>query len=428
MKRSDWVIWLARRWFSARRASGGAASSVLSAIGIAVGVMTLVVVLGVMNGFQLGYIDSILEISSYHVRVVSPSAGAPDSALVQRLKAGKGVRSVVPFLETQVLVSSGDGRSSPLRLRALQSSAGTEDQSFVKALGLPPGTTVPPEEGILLGAELARFMEVQAGDTIELLTVRSSPQSGIETSSNRIRVAGLFRSGYYDFDSGLAFMDETYWRALEPSDRYAWTYGIKLANRDADALTVSRLGAEGLAGAEGWRDFNRSFFGALRTEKTMMLLLVGLIFVVVGVNIFQAMRRSVFERTEEMALIKALGGGMEQLKMVFVLDGLAIGMLGTAAGLVLGLLVATNVNAIFSGVGNLLNAASAVLAPLLGGRPGDFSIFSPEYFYLMEVPVRVLYPETFLIAVAAIGSSAGAAALASSRITRLEPAELLRHE
>ncbi|HRY73912.1 MAG TPA: ABC transporter permease, partial [Spirochaetia bacterium] len=173
---------------------------------------------------------------------------------------------------------------------------------------------------------------------------------------------------------------------------------------------------------------NRSFFGALRTEKTVMMLLVGLIFAVVGVNIYHAMRRSVAERMEDIALLKAVGGGAEEIRSAFVLDGLAIGGGGALAGLLLGLLVAVNVNEVFGLVEAAANAAAALWSRLSGLSGGDFRVFSPQYFYLMEVPVRVLFPETLFVVAAAVASAAAAAGAAASRVASLEPAEVLRYE
>ena len=112
-----WIGFVSRRWFATRRESGGSASSLLAASGIAIGVAALVVVLGVMNGFQLGFIDSILQVSSFHIRVDDRRAGGIDSALVARIAAEPGVESVLPFAETRCLLSSRDGRTFPLTLR-----------------------------------------------------------------------------------------------------------------------------------------------------------------------------------------------------------------------------------------------------------------------------------------------------------------------
>jgi lipoprotein-releasing system permease protein len=334
----------------------------------------------------------------------------------------------VPFLETQVLIGSRGGRSSPVKLRALPADSLREDGGFANALGLG-AAALSGGEAVVIGAELARYLDVAPGDEITLLAILSGGEEGVETRSLVRKVSAVFRSGFYDYDFGLGFMNVEGASAIFPPDtERPWVYGVKLQDRDGDAAFLGRLSREGIPGAEGWREYNRSFFGALRTETTMMLLLAGLIFLVVGVNIYQAMRRNVFERMEDMALVKALGGRGEELRRIFILDGFAIGFFGAAIGLVLGLLVATNVNEIFAAAAFAMNGLSALIAGLSGSLPSDYSVFSPAYFYISEVPVRLLFPELFFIVLAALASSTAAAAVASSRIASLNPAELLRYE
>lgn len=437
MKSRLWVGFVSRRWFAAKRESGGSASAFLAASGIAIGVAALIVVLGVMNGFQSSYIDSILEVSSFHVRVESEGSSGPDEALASRLAAEKGAKSVLPFAETRSLITSKDGRSFPITLRALPSDARKRDPGMAAALRFedPRAKEGPSGDGIVLGAEIARYLGLEPGSQVELLVVFAGGEEGVEAKTVRVRVDGLFRSGYYDFDFGMALMSFSSKAAAEifPADReQRYIYGVKLADRYADRSFCARIGAELGLGAdrvESWRDYNRAFFGALRTEKTVMMLLVGLIFLVVGVNIFHSMRRAVAEKTEDIAVLKAMGAGPEELGGVFVLDGLAIGAGGAAVGLALGLLIAVNVNEVFSLVEAAVNGASFLWSRIVGRISGEeFRVFSPQYFYLMEVPVRVLFPETFFVVTAAIASAAAAAASAARRVALLAPAEVLRYE
>jgi lipoprotein-releasing system permease protein len=160
-----------------------------------------------------------------------------------------------------------------------------------------------------------------------------------------------------------------------------------------------------------------------------MMVLIGLIFLVVGVNIFHSMRRAVAEKTEDIAVLKSLGASPDDIGRVFVLNGLAIGAGGAFIGLVLGLLLAVNVNEVFALVEAFVNGLAAFAARMAGSLGGgDFRVFSPQYFYLMEVPVRVLFPETFFVTAAAIAAAAIAAAAAARRISSLAPSEVLRYE
>lgn len=440
MKSKAWIGFVSRRWFAARKASGGAASSVLASAGLAVGVAALIVVLGVMNGFQMGYIESILEVSSFHVRVTKEGKGGPDWSLVEKLSSLKGVRSVLPFVETVVLASGADGGSLPLKIEAVPADSGSRDPGFISALGLSRpgaggGAAETPlfsgSEGIALGSELSRSLNAARGSTLSLTAIVADPEEGIGTRELGYPVSSVFHSGYYEFDSNLGFISLEKARELFPSGAsIRYVYGVKLKDRYADRAFLSefkKLGPEG-ASAESWRDYNRSFFGALRTEKTVMMLLVGLIFLVVGVNIYHSMRRNVAERMEDIAVLKALGGSAEELTRSFMLDGLAVGVAGALSGALLGLLLAVNINGVFHIVEAAVNGALGAAARLFGGGGAAFSIFSPQYFYLMEVPVRVLFPETCFVVAAAIGSSVAAAWSAAARVASCDPAEVLRYE
>jgi ABC-type transport system, involved in lipoprotein release, permease component len=431
-----WALTVARRWFAARRESGGSASSFLAAIGIGIGVAALIVVLGVMNGFQMGFIDSILKVSSFHVRVQGAAGdeAAGGETLAAELGALPGVRSVVPFAETRCLLASDDGRTFPLLLRALPLDAEARDPEMMQALGIQSADgRWKPGKGIVIGAELARYLRISEGAEAELLIVSAGGEEGVEAKPVRMRIDGTFRSGYYDFDFGMAIASIPAAAKAFPADKPEnLVYGVKLKDRYADAAFISRLEAAlGLSGdrIEGWRDYNRVFFGALRMEKSVMMLLVGLIFLVVGVNIFHGMRRAVAERSEDIAVLRAMGASSEEIEGVFVIDGLAIGSGGALAGLALGLAIAINVNQVFALVEGIVNGASFILSRIAGGfGGGDFKVFSPQYFYLMEVPVRVLFPETLLIVAAAIACAAVAALAASRRVADLAPAEVLHYE
>jgi lipoprotein-releasing system permease protein len=160
----------------------------------------------------------------------------------------------------------------------------------------------------------------------------------------------------------------------------------------------------------------------------MVILLIPL---VVAVNIFHSLRRSVFERHEEIGLLRALGASPRQVQGIFLIEGALIGLLGALIGLCLGLAIAYNVNGVFlafeSIVNWVLSALNAIVDPV-APRGSSFSFFSPAFFYLSEVPVRVYFPEALFSFLFAFASSAGSAYLASGAVSRFQPQEILRYE
>lgn len=416
MKRSSWTSYVSGRWY--RRGASSGMSLVPATAGIAVGVAALIVVIGVMNGFQMGFIDTVLEMDSHHLRV--SVAGDPFAA-ADRIAALPGVRSAMPFADTRTLATGPYGRSEPLKLKLIPEDAFERDPVLARFLG---GLDIGRADGLILGELAARSLNVAAGDSLDLLDLRQEEGRGLRTETIRVRVAAVFSSSYYDFDASLAFVPPGAAAAIGRDE--SWLVGVKLKDRYGDARAAAQiLEAFGpQAGVESWRSYNRSFFGALRMEKSIMLLLVGLIFLVVGVNIFHALRKAVFARMAEIAVLKAMGGSSAQIRLAFMRIGLVVGAGGAGLGLILGLAIAMNVNGVFRAV----ELALGFLAWLLGRAGESFRFFSPDFFYVSEVPVRLPFAETLFIGLAGALSALFAAWAASSRVSRCKPSEVLRDE
>jgi len=439
---SGWVWHVAARYIFRKHKKSP--SIVLSVLGIATGVLALIVIISVMNGFQLGFIESILEISSYHVRVESVPAGMSGEAL-EALLAVPGVAAAVPFREFQGIVRGRVWGQQAALVRGVPEGAPGMDPGMMARLEFEQGSFDLGEgRSALLGSGLATRLGARVGDEITIFSIPSifaaggaGPADGGDgTGSLAFTVAGVFRTGFFEYDMGWAFVridDAEFFSDGDP------VIGVKIADRfrDRQALELARRGLAGVPGLEGaelssWRDYNRAFFGALRTEKLFMFILVGLIFIVVALNIYQAQRRMLLERREEIGLLRAVGGGERAVRMIFVLDGAIVGFAGAALGLVPGLLVATNISAFFSGLEAAVNAAidalNAVASLFGGGAIGDFAVFSPAVFYLTEIPSRVIPGEVALIFGFGFLSSLAAAFFASRRVSRILPAEVLRYE
>jgi lipoprotein-releasing system permease protein len=399
-----------------------------------VGVLALTVIIAVMNGFQLGFIENILEVSSYHVRL----EGFPPEdteTLRQELEGTAGVIAAVPFCEFQALIRGKRDRQLGLLVRGLPPDAPELDRGMASKLEFEAGSFDISRGGtILLGTELARSLSVRPGDEVAVFSV-DDLFGGSGAGVRDFTVTGIFRTGYYDYDIGLAFMNLETARSLS---HVSPALGFKLLDRwqDSAAMTalagaVSRLQAppEG-SRLSSWRDYNRSFFGALRTEKLFMFILVGLIFIVVGLNIFQAQRRTVLERREEIGLLRAVGAGDFSVRMVFAWDGFLIGLCGAGTGLVLGLLTAAHIGAFFALAESFINVCIGVLNYLSGSffGSGDFAVFSPAVFYIKEIPSRIIPREVFLIFMFGFLSALLAAWFASGKVSRTKPAEVLRDE
>jgi lipoprotein-releasing system permease protein len=435
-----WIGFVAARYVS--RGRRNSPSPVLSVLGIATGVLALTVIIAVMNGFQLGFIESILEISSCHLRIEDFSGGPEGETPESRIRALPGVRSVLPFREISVLLRSLSANSRGALIRGVPADALELDAGLREKLEIEDGSfDLESPDSIILGTELARHLGVRPGDRVNLLSfalggLTDAGEGEGTGTSPAFRVTGIFRCGFYEYDLGWAYINIE--KASELAGENEKTVlGIKLQNRWQDTITMERIRKlfDGSPAPElvSWRDYNRAFFGALRTEKLMMFILVGLIFIVVGLNIFQAQRRAVLERREEIGLLRALGASDRAVRLVFVWDGFIIGFTGAGLGLLSGLFISFHISGFFSFLERVVNffigAANFIFA-LLGALPeaGEFSIFSPRIFYIKEIPSRVIPHEIILIFLFGFLSALLAAWFASGRAARTRPAEVLRYE
>jgi len=428
-----WIGFVATRYVSQGRRNSP--SPVLSVLGIATGVLALTVIIAVMNGFQLGFIESILEISSYHLRLEGlPSESGNE--LAGKLRSVPEILSVLPFRELNVLLRGRQTTPRGALVRGVPPGALALDPGLAKQLEIEDGFfDLDDQYNIVLGAELARQLSVRTGDRVSLLSITDGIRFEEESGSDFYTVSGIFRSGFYEYDLGWAFIDLD--KAAQLSDELTLpVLGIKLKNRWQDQKAIGEI--EKLLSASGasitsWRNYNRAFFGALRTEKLIMFILVGLIFVVVGLNIFQSQRRIVLERREEIGLLRALGASDTAVRLVFVWDGLIIGLAGAGLGLIPGLLIAFNIPAVFSfleGAVNLFISMLNALFDFLGANAGagEFALFSPQIFYIKEIPSRVIPHEVVLIFLFGFFSALFAAWFASGKVAGIKPAEVLRYE
>lgn len=393
--------------------------------------MALIVVIGVMGGLQQGYISSILEISSFHIRLETTDDRL-DAALAS-LRNLPSIKSAVAFKEKHLLALAPSGRSATLSLRAFRKDSGSQDPAMVKALGLEASTIFPPEGSLLLGKEAAEALGVSKGSVLELFGLTQTADEGVLPLKVMAEVGEGFHSGYYDFDSSMAFV------AMgkgELSGLFADSnpvIGIKLKDRFGDLKAIREIHSifpEENAKPVSWREFNSSFFGALRTEKTVMMLLVSLIFAVVGINIFHAMRRTIASKMSDIAILKTLGATDADLRRIFAFEGFSIGLLGALAGVACGLLLARNVNPILGFFAALLGKIALFLGRigLLSSTARDFRLFSPEYFYIDRIPVAISGGEIIFIAALAVLAAGLAAVIASRKVLDASPSEVFRDE
>ena len=429
---NKWTIFLADRYIRARRTEKKNTTQKLSILGLAAGVVTLVAVMSIMNGLQLGFINDILEIESYHLRINNVLDERRTRDVLDSLPA---ITSHTAFSDVQTLLQGQSSKLEPVVVRMMEEGTPLRDKGFMSHLGILEGDfDISGGYKAVIGYELAKYLHVSAGNTINIVSLSGNSFSSLIPGTLELTITGVFQSGYYEFDRGMIFISDLNAPMLNPGTAEdEKTIGIKLKNQYRDMEILAAL-KSALPGAEivSWRDYNKSFFSALRIEKITMMLLIALIFVVIGVNIFNSIKRTVAEKLEDIAVLYSLGAPDWSVKRIFLIEGVIIGLAGGVFGMAGGLFLIVNINELFAVTGKLMSGLS-LFAGYMASVSGlyqfsEFTLFPEDYFYLTEIPVKILLPEMVLIFIFAFLSAVLSAWFASKKLSVKNPAEYLRYE
>ena len=423
-----WISFVSKRFARVDRKGRSAVTSFLATLGICFGVMTLIVVMSVMNGFQMSFIDSILEVSSYHIRVADLPE-AESSKLYEECGNDKKIRSVTSFKEAQALMTGEKGGANSVVIRAVDDSSYDEDLGFRKEVRMLSGSfNFDTENSIILGSTLAHNLGVKRGDKVNLLVMSGGSDVDLFSEDRQFTVAGVFSCGYSEINSSYAFV------SIESAEKYfgessKYIYGIKIKNFNDDMHIIAKLKAVFPdADIQSWRAYNRTFFGALRIEKNILLLLVALIFVVVAINIYNGMRRLVFERRSETVILSALGAFDSEVKAVFVMRGFFMGSFGAFFGVVLGLLISYNTDVVFLAAAKILYLFQYIGTMLTNSENLQFLQENSSYSVYAAIPARVFPLEVVEIAFFGMFAPIFASFAASKNVLKSTVSEVLHYE
>lgn len=426
-----WIHFVSKRFSTVDNKGKSAVTTRLSSLGICFGVMTLIVVLSVMNGFQAQFIDSIIELSSYHVQVTDvedENIRNDISSYLINSVMNKNVVSFIEFKEAQSLMTDKYGKESAAIIRAVPKDVLIRDAGFEKEMGMVSGSfDIEDDNSIILGVRLAKALGVRVGNTVNLFALSGSGDTQLISNNRTFTVKGIFSCGYADINASFAFIN------LSSAEKYFGSeklvYGIKLKNQNSDR-TFQKEFEKSFPNAKTsvWRDYNRSFFGALRVEKNMLFLLVVMIFIVVAINIYNSMRKLVFERRIEISTLASLGADNNSIQNIFVYRSFMIALKGALPGLLLGLLLSHNIRTVFVVLAKIEYWFTYLYVLITNSSAREFIHENTMWYVYSNIPARIIPGEVIFITAFGILSCVIASYMATKSVLKMKISEVFHEE
>ncbi|EJL57420.1 MULTISPECIES: lipoprotein-releasing ABC transporter permease subunit [unclassified Rhizobium] len=386
-----------------------------SFIGIMLGVATLIIVMAVMNGFRTELISRILGINGHMIvqPVDTPFNDYP--ALTDRLAAVPGIKLALPLVEGQTLASGQGGAGTGALVRGIR----PEDLDKVKTVSgnIKSGDLVgfAAGQGVLIGSRMAEQLGLQAGDSITLISPEGDiTPMGVNPRVKSYKVSGIFEIGMSEYDATIIYMP------LEEAQLYFNAEGlvqsIELFVDNPDDIDNMRPKVEAAAGRQiaitDWRQRNQTFFSALQVERNVMFMILTLIVLVAALNIISGLIMLVKDKGSDIAILRTMGASSGAIMRIFFMTGAAIGVVGTLAGVLLGVIVCINIEKIrefFSWVSGTV-------------------LFDPQLYFLSQLPAEMSLRETLSVVIMALTLSFLATIFPAWRASKLDPVQALRYE
>lgn len=384
-------------------------------LGIALGVTALITVLSVMNGFEKELRDRILGMAS-HATVTTYTGKLPDwQGMQQALADNERIISMAPYVRGESMLSLGKQVSGALLRGVLPSMEGDVSDVVSHINGGDLGLLEEGKYSIILGSELAIALGAGIGDSITVVApqVTIGP-TGIMPRLRRFTVAGIFEVGMYEYDRGVALVHIKDAARLFRLDDNVTGLRLRLDDIFAAPQIARALSAELPLDyrVEDWTRQHANFFRAVKTEKRVMFIILTLIVAVAAFNIVSTLVMVVTDKRADIAILRTLGSSPGSIMMIFIIQGIVIGAMGTALGVAGGVGLALNVETIVPAIESLFNV----------------EFLAADVYYISDVPSELHWNDVWVMASVSLGLSLLATLYPAWRAARTQPAEALRYE
>ena len=409
----EWMLSL--RYLRARRKEGFiSVIAGFSFLGIMLGVATLIIVMAVMNGFRQELLTKILGLNGHLLIQPLESPLTDYAAVADRVSKVPGIYLAAPLVEGQALASSPFNASGVV-VRGMRGADLAKLTQVSKNIKQGTLAGFDDGQGIAIGARLAEQLSVRAGDNLTLVAPRGAvTPMGTTPRIKAYKIAAVFEIGMSEYDFAFVFMPLT--EAQAYFNRAGDVTAIEVYTDDPDRIDSFRKAVTDAAGRPiymvDWRQRNATFFNALQVERNVMFLILTLIVLVAALNIVSGLIMLVKDKGSDIAILRTMGATQGAIMRVFLITGAAIGVVGTGVGFVIGVIVCAYIEDIRRFLSWLTNT----------------ELFSPELYFLSQLPAHMNVKETTAVVVMALGLSLLATLYPSWRAARLDPVEALRYE
>lgn len=374
--------------------------------------MALIVILSVMNGFEDDIKTKILGTQS-HLIISSYTGGISDpQQVLAEVKKDPDVKGATPFILSQGLISAPAGVRGAV-IRGIDPLT-APDVIRIREIITEGSFDDLDTSGVLIGSELALHTGVSVGDSISIISVAGTiTPLGMIPQSRAFIVKGLFTTGMYEYDSNMIYISLDSAQKLFKQDQPS---GIELKLADIyQADTIGRRLVHSLGPgywAKTWKDMNRSLFSALKLEKVVMFIILLFIILVAGFSIISTLIMLVMEKRRDIAILKSMGTTTSQVLRIFITMGMVIGISGTLLGLILGLVLANNLNPVVRAIEMLFG----------------IEVMPMDVYYITGLPTQIIPHEVGMIVVASLILSFLATIYPARKAAKQDPVEVMRHE
>ena len=417
LKRNFYELWVASRYTRLKNKNNFISFiSLTSVFGITLGVMSLIVVLSVMNGFQSELKSRIISVSS-DIEITSSKFTITNwQKIRESIRGSENIAASAPYTQNQAMIAMGRFNRGVI-VRGISPDIELEVSDLQNKITRGSFELEPEKFNIIIGSGLARYFGLVIGDKISIISSQANYSPlGMLPRLKQFKVSGIFDIGMYEYDAGLVLIHLNDAQKFFQLDKDVSGIRVKLKDLDKTQSTTENIGIlinqDNSFFISDWTKQHSNLFAAIQMEKRVMFIILTLIIAVAAFNIVSTLVMGVTEKKSDIAILRTLGASQKSILIIFMSQGLMIGLIGTFLGVLLGVIISINIGTIVPFIESLFGV----------------QFLSPDIYYISELPSKLLVKDILSIGIMGIFLSFVATIYPSIKATKIDPATALKYE